>query len=179
MEYARFGTARYFRPDGGGTLRAGATQTYFWFEMDGTPAAPSRKDPAVWAGKLSRLCDYVQSGRWALRYPEMPRLLIITTDLRNLPYITDALGFAARARSMEPPLTFVAVLSAVQQRGPLAKIWREVLPDDETDNELGYAFDDVAPLAVKSAKAKPLNLIDELQRAEAMGLVNNHTKRVR
>jgi hypothetical protein len=170
--YSRFGTSHYFRPDGAGVVRAGATLTHFWVEMDGTPAAPSRKDPAVWAGKLSRLCEYVQTGRWALRYPELPRLLIITTDLRNLPYIADALGFAARARMMEPPLVFVAALAAVQQRGPLAKIWREVLSEDD-DAGLVYAFDDVAPLAVASTRLRPLNLIDELQRAEAMGLLNN------
>ena len=176
--YSRFGTSRYFRPDGAGVVRAGATLTHFWLEMDGTPAAPSRKDPAVWSGKLSRLCEYVQTGRWALRYPELPRLLIVTTDLRNLPYIADALGFAAQARAMEPPFVFVAALAAVQQRGPLAKIWREVLGEN-ADDALDYAFDDVAPLAVTSAKPKPLNLVDELQRADELGLLKPAPSRVR
>ena len=143
--YASEGRLHYWRPDGYGALRAGASVTHFWIEIDGTPNAPSRKDPQVWAGKLDRLCDYVQSGRWQLRYPARPRLLIVTTDLRNRTLIFDALVETARARSMAVPQVWVAAQAAVLQRGALAKIWFNASIGDEV---MGYAFENVAPVAV-------------------------------
>ena len=143
--YASDGHVRYWRPDGYGALRAGASVTHFWIEIDGTPNAPSRKDPQVWAGKLGRLCDYVQSRRWQLRYPALPRMLIVTTDLRNRMLIFDALVETARARSMAVPQVWVTAQAAVQQRGALAKIWFNASIGDEV---MGYAFENVAPVAV-------------------------------
>lgn len=143
--YASDGRLHYWRPDGYGALRAGASLTHFWIEIDGTANAPSRKDPQVWAGKLDRLCDYVQSRRWQLRYSALPRLLIVTTDLRNRALIFDAMVEAARARSMAAPQVWVAALTAVQQRGALAKIWFNASIGDEVMN---YAFENVAPVAI-------------------------------
>lgn len=139
--FASLGSAYYFRPDGLGALRAGRITTYFWVEIDGTPAAPSQHDPRVWMGKMARLCDYIVSGRWTLRYPELPRLLIVTTDLRNIDYITDACGFVANSRRIDPPRVFVASSEAVRQRGPLSKIWREI--GAEAGDEFGYAWEGV------------------------------------
>lgn len=143
--YASEGRLHYWRPDSYGALRAGASVTHFWIEIDGTPNAPSRKDLQVWAGKLDRLCDYVQSRRWQLRYPALPRLLIVTTDLRNRILIYDALVETARARSMAAPQVWVAAQAAVQQRGALAKIWFNAGIGNEV---MGYAFENVAPVAV-------------------------------
>ncbi len=160
----------YWRPDGYGALRAGTCWTRFWLEIDGTANAPSRKDPQVWAGKMARLCDYGQTGRWSLRYPELPRLLIVSTDLRNSPLIFDALSEAARARAMPPPRVFIASHEAIRQRGALAKIWREVTHGDET---LVYAFDGVAPIAIKpDADTARRDLLSDLQRADQMGLLD-------
>jgi len=130
--YVMNGTTRYWRPDGYGALRAGLTWTRFWIEIDGTTQAPSRKDPAVWDGKMGRLCDYIVSRRWALRYPEIPRLLIITTDLRNRPLIHDALIEAARARSIKPPYVLVADAASIKQRGAGARVWQDVTSDPDS-----------------------------------------------
>ena len=168
--FVRDGARHYWRPDGYGALRAGTRWTRFWLEIDGTASAPSRKDPQVWAGKMARLCDYGQTGRWSLRYPELPRLLIVSTDLRNSPLIFDALSEAARARAMLPPRVFIASHEAIRQRGALAKIWREVTHGDEA---LGYAFDGVAPIAIKPDAGTPRrDLLADLQRADQMGLLD-------
>lgn len=168
--FVRDGVRHYWRPDGYGALRAGTRWTRFWLEIDGTTGAPSRKDPQVWAGKMARLCDYAQTGRWALRYPELPRLLIVSTDLRNGPLIFDTLSEAARAHAMPPPRVFIASHEAIRQRGALAKIWHEVTHGDEA---LGYAFDGVAPIAIKPEADTPRrDLLADLQRADQMGLLD-------
>jgi hypothetical protein len=138
--YRLQGVLRYFRPDGLGLIRMDETAAPFWLEVDGTPVAPSRNDPNVWAGKFNRYCDYIVSERWRARYSVLPRILIVTTDLRILPHLKDALGFAARARRIDPPRVFVTAHTAVQQRGPLGKIWREVFG---VAREFVYAFEGV------------------------------------
>ena len=143
--YASAGHLHYWRPDGYGALRAGASTTHFWMEIDGTANAPSRKDPQIWAGKLGRLCDYIQSRRWQLRYPALPRLLIVTTDLRNRLLIFDALTEAVRARAMAVPQVWVASSVAVQQRGTLAKIWFNASIGSDV---MDYAFENISPIAV-------------------------------
>jgi hypothetical protein len=139
--YVMNGATRYWRPDGYGAIRAGVTWTRFWIEIDGTTQAPSRKDPAVWDGKMGRLCDYIVSQRWALRYPDIPRLLIITTDIRNQPLIHDALVEAARARSIEPPRVLVADAATMKQRGAGGRIWHEVTDTGRGTDTPVYAFD--------------------------------------
>lgn len=143
--FARDGHMHYWRPDGYGALRAGLRWTRFWLEIDGTANAPSRKDPQIWLGKMARLCDYLQSGRWQLRYPVQPCTLIVTTDLRNRGLIFDALTEAARARSMPMPQVWLATAAAVQQRGALAKIWFDIRRGNDV---MAYAFKNVAPVAV-------------------------------
>ncbi|NJM40509.1 MAG: hypothetical protein HC853_06950 [Anaerolineae bacterium] len=171
--YVLNGATRYWRPDGYGALRAGAHWTRFWVEIDGTANSPSRKDPTIWDGKMGRLCDYLVSRRWVLRYPEPPRLLVITTDLKNRTYIHDALVEAARARSMTPPNVYIASAAAVQQRGAIAQIWQSATDDSD---ERVYAFDAIAPLATKSAKAPPVNLVTEMARAGDLGLIEIASK---
>ncbi len=167
--YRLRGQTHFWRPDGYGAVRAGKSVTHFWLELDGTANAPSRFDPAVWAGKLGRLCDYVQSGRWQLRYPKLPRLLIVTTDLRNVTHIYDALVESAHARNMRTlPSVWVAGSAAVQQRGLLAKVWRDVANDDEA---WGYAFGGLAAHMVQPITPKRLNVLDELLRADQLGLL--------
>jgi len=139
------GQMHYWRPDGYGALRAGMHWTRFWLEIDGTAQSPSRKDPQVWLGKMVRLCDYLQSGRWQLRYPVQPRTLIVTTDLRNRELIFDALTEVVRARSMPMPQVWLATAAAVQQRGALARIWFDIRRGNEV---MDYAFENVAPVAV-------------------------------
>ena len=151
--YIKNGQARHWQPDGYGALRAGATYTRFWLEIDGTIQAPSRKDPTVWAGKMGRLCDYIESGRWALRYPHVPRLLIVTTDLVNRKLVYDALVTAARTHTLKAlPEVYLADRQMVQQRGPLGRIWHHVSSTGATGsrNDLCYAFEGVAPLAVRA-----------------------------
>jgi hypothetical protein len=167
--YRLHGQTHFWRPDGYGAVRTGKTTTHFWLERDGTANAPSRFDPAVWAGKLGRLCDYGQSTRWRLRYPKLPHLLIVTTDLRNVTHIYDALVEAAQARNMRSlPSVWVAGSAAVQQRGPLAKVWRDVTQEDDAWN---YAFDGLETCTVQPNVPKRVNILDELQRAERLGLL--------
>lgn len=167
--YVLRGQMHFWRPDGYGAVRAGKMVTHFWLELDGTASAPSRFDPEVWMGKLGRLCDYVQSRRWTFRYPKLPRLLIVTTDLRNLTHIYDALAESAQARGMHKlPKVLVAGSTAVQQRGPLAKVWLDVAQEDET---WCYAFDGLEMHTLQARVPKRVNVLDELQRADSLGLL--------
>ena len=151
--YIKNGQARHWHPDGYGALRAGVVYTRFWLEIDGTVQAPSRKDPVVWAGKMGRLCDYIESGRWALRYPHVPRLLIVTTAVVNRKPVYDALVTSARTRRLEElPVVYLAWTKDAQQRGPLGRIWHHVSGMGATGgrDDLCYAFEGVAPLAVRA-----------------------------
>ena len=137
--FVREDQPRIFRPDGYGALRIGHAWTHFWLEMDGTSQARSRKSATIWESKLRRLCEYVQTERWRLRYPTLPRLLVVSTDLHpNHDLICDALHYTSRAKSMAPPQVYIASSAALQQRGPIAKVWLDVT---RGNREMVYAFD--------------------------------------
>jgi hypothetical protein len=121
--YIHNGAVRYWRPDGYGALRSGVTWTRFWLEMDGTPQSASRSSASAWEAKIARLYEYNLSGRWTLRYPVFPHLLIVTTDLHKRLLIQEALIGLARSRSMTPLQVFAASLGAVQAVGPYAQTW--------------------------------------------------------
>jgi hypothetical protein len=167
--YVLRGQMHFWRPDGYGAVRAGKITTHFWLEIDGTANSPSRYDPAVWEGKLGRLCDYIQSRRWTFRYPKLPRLLIVTTDLRNASHVYDALIESARARGLRTlPRVFIAGADAIHQRGPLAKVWLEVGQEEES---WCYAFEGVEVNMLTPRMPRRVNVLDELRRADEMGLL--------
>jgi hypothetical protein len=162
------GQTRYWRPDGYGVVRAGEAVTRFWIEMDGTEAAPSRHDPAIWSGKFTQLYDYLASNRWRLRYEGQPVYAIVTTEIKNARHAYDALWSLARGRDLTPPRVYMATREAISQRGALGKVWLDIT---QGGPEFGYAFANVAPICVISARTQRKDLIADLQQAEALGLM--------
>ena len=118
------GNRRKWLPDGYGVLRAGEVWLPFWVEMDGTRRTRSRYDAGVWTRKFDNLCAYMTTGKWRLRHPAFPMTLIVTNDLRNYELICDTLHTIAHGQDCETPHVFVASWAALEQRGPLAPIWR-------------------------------------------------------
>lgn len=162
------GHGRFWRPDGFGLLRAGREVTPFWLEMDGTTSARSRRDAALWEDKLGRMCDYLASDHWRLKHDAFPRLLIVSSAVRQRAVVAEALVGAARSRSAAPPLTLITGHEALAQRGPLGPIWFRLAP---RSYEPTYAFEGIAPQVLQTAP-RPRNLLDDLKHAERLGLLD-------
>jgi len=164
--YLDNGRVRLWRPDGYGALRCGAAWTRFWLEIDGTVDVRSRASPDIWVGKMGGLCAYYRSMRWTLRYPTFPRLLIVTTDERNLPVVHDALIGSARALQIASPQVYLAHHVEIARYGAMARVWRDVTMQSE---DKCYAFDNAqSPDIVQTALRRP-DLIADLNHAAEIG----------
>ena len=173
--YREADATRMFLPDGGGTFRAGHELTWFWLEIDGTPQSPSRWDPRRLYAKIDNLVGYQHSQRWAYRYPEFPRLLIVTTDPGNYRYLQDGLFDAARARSVQPPEVFATTIASLSTHGPLGRIWFDLSDEgisvgDPRQGTVAFRGADHMPGVVTHAERRR-NLLDDLQFAFDAGLV--------
>ncbi len=166
--YVFRGQARFWRPDGFGRLRAGQHDTSFWLEIDGTTTTRSRRDAALWEDKLGRMCDYSASNHWRMRHDAFPRLLIVSSAVRQRAVVAEALDSASRARSSAAPLVFITGHEALAQRGPLGPIWFQVSP---ATSEPTYAFDGVAPRVVQTSSCRR-SLLDDLEHAARIGLID-------
>jgi hypothetical protein len=170
--YLFHGQARFWRPDGFGLLRAGRDYTSFWLEIDGTTITRSHRDAALWEDKLGRMCDYLASEHWRLKHDAFPRLLIVSSAVRQRAMIAEALAAAAHSRSITPPQVFIASHEALAQRGPLAPIWFLLTAASRSPT---YAFNGVTPHIVQTA-ARPRNLLDDLDHADRIGLIDLATR---
>jgi DNA-binding MarR family transcriptional regulator len=166
--YVFRGQARFWRPDGFGRLRAGRHYTSFWLEIDGTTTTRSRRDAALWEDKLGRMGDYLASDHWRMRHEDFPRLLIVSSAVRQRAVVAEALDAASRARSTAAPLVLITGHDALAQRGPLGPIWFQVAP---ATSEPTYAFDGVAPHVVQTSSHRR-NLLDDLDHATRLGLID-------
>jgi len=125
--YLRDGKARIYRPDGYGSIRVGTRWVRFFVELDGWLDESGRVGGRsvcsyqVWLEKLARRRDYRLSGWWALRYPDFPALLVVTTDARNLALIQAALVALGEAEEVR-----VALAEDVWRAGATARVWRAV-----------------------------------------------------
>jgi hypothetical protein len=173
--YVFRGQARFWRPDGFGLLRAGRAYTPFWLEIDGTTTTRSHRDADLWEDKLGRMCDYLASEHWRLKQDVFPRLLIVSSAVRQRAGIAEALEAAVRSRSAVPPWAFITGHEALAQRGPLGPIWFPLVP---TTHKPTYAFDGVAPDVIQSA-ARPRNLLDDLDHADRIGLIDLVARQVK
>lgn len=176
--YAVDGVGRIFRPDGYGALRAGTAWTRFFIEIDGwlgedgAAGQRSRADAGVWQGKFGRLCDYYRSLWWTFRYPRFPRVLIVTTDLRNLTLAHDALIMAARARRMDVPQVYMADAREVAEVGPLNRIWHSVNAGPLNQDRC-FAFEGAEQPGIVSGEraVRRADLIADMQRAAEIGIL--------
>lgn len=170
--YEALGKMCLWRPDGYGVVRAGATFTPFWLEMDGHLQVRSRRDGNAWERKLGALCDYIASGRWKLKSRECPQVLVVSSlDVRLKTLMLDVLNAASRSRDMSLPRMFVTSHQALSQQGPLGKIWFRVEPGMQHQSA-NYAFPGVEPRnTVQPATPRRRNLLDELASAESLGLL--------
>jgi DNA-binding Lrp family transcriptional regulator len=166
--YVLRGQARLWRPDGYGLLRAGRDFTPFWLEIDGTTTTRSRRDAALWEDKLGRMCDYFASDHWRMKHDVFPRLLIVSSSVRQRAVVAEALEAAARSRSIAAPPVFMTGHEALAQRSPLGPIWFQIAP---ATREPTFAFDGVTPQVVQPA-ARPRSLLDDLNRADQIGLID-------
>ena len=116
---------------------------------------------------MGGLCAYYRSMRWTLRYPTFPRLLIVTTDERNLPVVHDALIASARALQIASPQVYVAHNLEIARYGAMARVWCDVTMENE---DKCYAFDNAQPPdIVQTAPPRP-DLIADLNHAAEIGL---------
>jgi DNA-binding MarR family transcriptional regulator len=166
--YVFRGQARFWRPDGFGRLRAGQHYTSFWLEIDGTTTTRSRRDASLWEDKLGRMGDYLASDHWRMRHEDFPRLLIVSSAVRQRAVVAEALNAVARARGITAPLVFITGHEALAQRGPLGPIWFQVAP---ATSEPTYAFDGVAPHVVQTSSRRR-SLLDDLDHATRLGLID-------
>lgn len=173
--YVYHGEARFWRPDGFGLLRADGDYTPFWLEIDGTTTTRSHRDAALWEDKLGRMCDYLASEHWRLKHDAFPRLLIASSAVRQRAMIAEALDAAAQSRSITLPQVFITGHEALAQRGPLAPIW---FPLALASRSPTYAFDGVTPHVVQTA-VRPRNLLDDLDRADQIGLIDLMARQVK
>jgi len=166
QSYLSDGRVRTHRPDGYGALRAGERWTRFFLEVDGWLDAQGRVGGrsmcsiAVWREKLARRAHYRAAGWWALRYPAFPRLLVVTTDARNLALIAGALAEQGTGEAV-----YVALAEDVARAGPTARIWRAV--DARGVGEVGYPFDDFDQPGV-IRRAREADALEALARANAL-----------
>ncbi|MGQ9890035.1 MAG: hypothetical protein ACUVSX_16345 [Aggregatilineales bacterium] len=176
--YAVDGVGRIFRSDGYGALRAGTAWTRFFIEIDGwlgengAAGQRSRADAGVWQDKFGRLCDYQRSLWWTFRYPRFPRVLIVTTDMRNLGLAHNALIIAARARRMEAPQVYMADAREVAEVGPLNRIWHSVNAG-LLEQERCFAFEQAEQpgIVVGEGASRRTDLIRDMQRAVDIGIL--------
>ncbi len=159
------GKTRFFRPDGYGALRAGLCWTRFWLEIDND----THRSASSWEEKLIRWCDYLATRRWQLRYATLPRILIVTHDLKLRGLVQDIVVPVARTHRIDIPEIYLAHHDAVQQRGPLGKVWRSIAAQDDS---FSYAFDGLERMALKSNVTPRLDLITELDKADALGVLD-------
>jgi hypothetical protein len=103
-----------------------------------------------------------------MRHEDFPRLLIVSSAVRQRAVVAEALNAAARARGIAAPLVFITGYEALAQRGPLGPIWFQVAP---ATSEPTYAFDGVAPHVVQTSSHRR-NLLDDLDHATRLGLID-------
>ena len=75
----------------------------------------------------------------------------------------------ARTHRIDIPEIYLAHHDAVQQRGPLGKVWRSIAAQDDS---FSYAFDGLERMALKSNVTPRLDLITELDKADALGVLD-------
>lgn len=165
--YLRDGRMRLHRPDGYAALRVGERWVRFFLEMDGwldergRVGGRSMCSYPIWLEKLARRKDYRLSGWWALRYPDFPMLLVVTTDARNLALIQAGLAELGETEGVR-----VALAEEVGRAGPSAQVWREVTARGAGARDYlcaGFA----QPGLVQGAEARP-DVLAAMARAEAL-----------
>ncbi|HZC06249.1 MAG TPA: replication-relaxation family protein, partial [Ktedonobacterales bacterium] len=106
------------RPDGAGEYQAGARRMRFWLEWD--RGTMGRRDLEA---KFAAYAHYVRSREWRLDGTNpLPLLLIVTNAVAQETRILAALK-ATNSSRVELSL-FLTSHAALQERGPLATIWR-------------------------------------------------------
>jgi hypothetical protein len=106
------------------TDKTGHRRLSAWVEWDGLAA----NEPNL-ASRLESYAHFVRSREWiAAGLSTLPMLLIVTTDTRRATAITEQVQQYLAGTGMVVRLTIVA---SVAEHGPLASIWRQLLPAPE------------------------------------------------
>jgi hypothetical protein len=128
--YTYRGTRYTLRPTAAFVMRssradkAGQRRLSAWVEWDGL----ATNEPPL-ASKLESYAHFVRSREWiAAGLSTLPMLLIVTTDTRRATAITEMVQQHLAGTGMIVRLTVVASVAA---HGPLASIWRQLLPAPE------------------------------------------------
>jgi hypothetical protein len=116
------------RPDAAGEYRARGQRVRFWLEWDtGSMSA------ALLRQKLERYATYADTTTWRMEEERaaVPLLMIVVPDVAQEERITrlvDELVERGRLRWPGPLLIRVTTATRLAQAGPLAPIWRPLLP---------------------------------------------------
>lgn len=126
--YTYRGNRHTLRPAATFMYRAGQSRLSAWLEWDGIDA----NEPDL-ANRLDTYGHFVRSREWtAAGFSALPMLLIITSRPQQVEQITALVSQRLENTGMLVRLT---VASSIVEHGPLASIWRQVLPMPDTTHK--------------------------------------------
>lgn len=119
--YTYRGNRYTLRPAAAFVYRAGQSRLSAWLEWDGIDA----NEPDL-ANRLDTYAHFVRSREWtAAGFSALPMLLIITTRPQQVEQITET---ASQHLTNTGMLVRLTIATSITEHGPLASIWRQLLP---------------------------------------------------